>query len=71
MTAKPRTRRDFLRDSIVFGAGLAAAGPLGRLAWGAESAAGMRLGLVTYLWGQDWDLPTLIANCRAFSTSGY
>jgi sugar phosphate isomerase/epimerase len=22
------------------------------------------LGLVTYLWGQDWDLPTLIANCE-------
>lgn len=24
----------------------------------------MRLGLVTYLWGRDWDLPTLIANCE-------
>lgn len=24
----------------------------------------MRLGLVTYLWGQDWDLPTVIANCE-------
>ena len=24
----------------------------------------MRYGLVTYLWGQDWDLPTLIAKCE-------
>jgi len=24
----------------------------------------MRFGLVTYLWGQDWDLPTLIRNCE-------
>jgi sugar phosphate isomerase/epimerase len=24
----------------------------------------MKFGLVTYLWGQDWDLPTLIANCE-------
>ena len=23
----------------------------------------MRLGIVTYQWGKDWDLPTLIANC--------
>ncbi len=26
-------------------------------------ASKMKLGLVTYLWGKDWDLPTLIANC--------
>ena len=24
----------------------------------------MKLGLVTYQWGKDWDLPTLIANCE-------
>ncbi|NLH15163.1 MAG: TIM barrel protein [Phycisphaerae bacterium] len=24
----------------------------------------MRFGLVTYLWGQDWDLPTVITNCE-------
>jgi len=27
-------------------------------------AGDMKLGLCTYLWGQDWDLPTLIANCE-------
>jgi sugar phosphate isomerase/epimerase len=25
---------------------------------------GMKLGFVTYQWGRDWDLPTLIANCE-------
>ena len=24
----------------------------------------MQLGLVTYMWGADWDLPTLIKNCQ-------
>ncbi len=24
----------------------------------------MKLGLVTYLWGKDWDLPTLISKCE-------
>ncbi len=31
---------------------------------------GMRFGLVTYLWGQDWDLPTLIANCEKSGLHG-
>ncbi|HUT22957.1 MAG TPA: TIM barrel protein [Sumerlaeia bacterium] len=30
----------------------------------------MRFGLVTYLWGQDWDLPTLIANCEEAKVRG-
>jgi sugar phosphate isomerase/epimerase len=30
----------------------------------------MHLGLVTYLWGQDWDLPTLIANCEKSGVLG-
>lgn len=34
------------------------------------SAAGMRLGLVTYLWGKDMDLPTLIKACEASGVSG-
>jgi sugar phosphate isomerase/epimerase len=48
---------------MILGAGIAA-GPLART-WAQASAAGskMRFGFVTYLWGQDWDLPTLIANC--------
>jgi sugar phosphate isomerase/epimerase len=34
------------------------------------SATEMKLGLVTYLWGQDWDLPTLLANCAAAGVPG-
>lgn len=30
----------------------------------------MRLGLVTYQWGKDWDLPTVIANCGATGFAG-
>lgn len=30
----------------------------------------MRFGLVTYLWGQDWDLTTLISNCEAAGYAG-
>jgi sugar phosphate isomerase/epimerase len=30
----------------------------------------MKLGLVTYLWGKDWDLPTLIKNCETAKLFG-
>jgi len=30
----------------------------------------MKLGLVTYLWGKDWDLPTIIRNCAATKVLG-
>ncbi len=30
----------------------------------------MRFGLVTYMWGADWDLPTLIAHCEASGVLG-
>jgi sugar phosphate isomerase/epimerase len=30
----------------------------------------MQIGLVTYLWGKDWDLPTLIANCQQSKVLG-
>ena len=35
-----------------------------------EQAAGIRIGLVTYLWGADWDLPTVIRNCSATGVLG-
>jgi sugar phosphate isomerase/epimerase len=34
------------------------------------AASRMRFGLVTYLWGQDWDVPTLIANCTTAGLGG-
>jgi len=30
----------------------------------------MRFGMVTYLWGKDWDLPTLIRNCETTNVLG-
>jgi len=35
-----------------------------------KSAIGMQLGLCTYLWGKDWDLPTLISNCEKADIRG-
>ena len=53
------SRRSFL---VTTGLASCAVWTAGRAAWGAPGEK-MRLGLVTYLWGRDWDLPTLIANC--------
>ena len=63
------TRRRFLGQTIAIGA----ATPL--LPWTsalAETRAtdGIKLGLVTYLWGQDWDLPTIIRNCTKTDVLG-
>lgn len=30
----------------------------------------IKLGLVTYLWGKDWDVPTLVKNCRDTNIQG-
>jgi len=70
MGAARSTRREFLKGSVVFGAGIVAAGPLGRIAFAQPPASKMKFGLVTYLWGQDWDLPTLIANCEKTGVLG-
>jgi sugar phosphate isomerase/epimerase len=56
------SRRDFILKSIAASAGIAAIADL--QAATAKPKQGMKFGLVTYLWGQDWDLPTLITNCE-------
>jgi sugar phosphate isomerase/epimerase len=64
------SRRSFLKH------GTAAAAALMAGAWapgGARAAAAadeMRFGLVTYLWGRDWSLPTLIRNCQRTGAMG-
>ncbi|HTE27991.1 sugar phosphate isomerase/epimerase family protein [Flavitalea sp.] len=55
------SRRGFIQNS--FGAGMALAFT-DRLHLLNMQQQGMRMGLVTYQWGKDWDLPTLIANCE-------
>lgn len=59
-------RRQFLARSA---AGLAALSAP-RLRAAEASATSLRLGLVTYNWGKDWDLPTIIKNCEATQFSG-
>lgn len=56
------TRRLFIQRSVAAGIGLAAM--KNPEAFPIPVNSGMKLGLCTYLWGQDWDLPTLIANCE-------
>ncbi|MFG0263403.1 MAG: sugar phosphate isomerase/epimerase family protein [Novipirellula sp. JB048] len=59
-------RRQFLAHSA---AGLAA---LSASQLGAAEAANneLKLGLVTYNWGKDWDVPTLIQHCEATRFEG-
>jgi len=39
-------------------------------AFGHKRGSRMRFGLVTYQWGRDWDLPTLIGNCEGSQVAG-
>lgn len=41
---------------------------LGR--WSSAAPPEMKLGLVTYQWGKDWDLPTILKNCAATRFDG-
>ncbi|MBL7967507.1 MAG: sugar phosphate isomerase/epimerase [Prolixibacteraceae bacterium] len=59
---KNLSRRNFLQKSLVAGVGLSLIDPFSVMA--AAKKSGMKLGLVTYQWAKDWDLPTLIANCE-------
>ncbi|MGV3762089.1 sugar phosphate isomerase/epimerase family protein [Parapedobacter sp.] len=65
----PINRKQFLHGlSLLAGSALAPAAT-----WAAirnKPATKMKLGLVTYLWGKDWDVPTLIANCTATGLAG-
>ncbi|WP_268034306.1 sugar phosphate isomerase/epimerase family protein [Algoriphagus sp. PAP.12] len=63
------SRRTFLKDISLMTGALALPGSL--LASSQPlSTKKMKLGLVTYLWGKDWDVPTLIKNCTAAKIYG-
>ena len=68
---KHQPRRQFLKTSIATTAGL---GLLPRLATAFDApnkaAKGMQFGLVTYLWGKDMDLPTLLDVCEKSGVMG-
>jgi sugar phosphate isomerase/epimerase len=56
------SRRNFIHRSVAAGIGLSMIDPFSVQALAKKSE--MKLGLVTYQWGKDWDLPTLITNCE-------
>ena len=58
---KNLSKRNFIQKSIVTSIGLTTINPLS--SWAKSEKSGMKLGLVTYQWAKDWNLPTLIANC--------
>ena len=60
------TRRQFLG---VYAASAAALAVTPRLAVASPSVK-FRFGLVTYMWGAEWDLPTIIKNCRDAGSLG-
>ena len=70
------TRRQFVKQTVAMGTAVglglrqsvsAASGSTGKQN---DKRNGMKLGLVTYLWGQDMDLPTLIDACEKSGVLG-
>ena len=55
------SRRHFLHTVLGAGAASAAFAAESQLSYKGEN---LQFGLVTYQWGKDWDLPTLIKNCE-------
>lgn len=66
----PLTRRSFLKSACAGAAAFAAAPALRTAQAAVISAEGMKFGLVTYLWAEDWDLPTLLRNCEQTEVLG-
>jgi sugar phosphate isomerase/epimerase len=63
------SRKEFIRHLSLLAGGAIVTGNL----WAAakkKPGSGMKLGLVTYLWAKDWDIPTLIKNCTATGILG-
>ena len=71
LQVQKKSRRSFLKESLAAGT-LLTLPVLGTdlLAMEVQKKSKMKLGLVTYLWAKDWDLPTTIANCTKSGISG-
>jgi hypothetical protein len=75
MKRKDLSRRDFLSRGLCFTTSAVAAVALTssnsvKTAQTKKPAAQTRFGFTTYQWGQDWDVPTLIANCTKAGAFG-
>lgn len=55
-------RRDFIKGASLSALGLALASD--NVFAALKKRSSMKPGLVTYQWGKDWDVPTIIANCE-------
>lgn len=66
MPVKPVKRRDFIKGMALSTMSLAI--PVS--GFSEQKASAIKLGLVTYQWGRDWDIPTLIRNCEASKVLG-
>lgn len=66
-----KSRREFLASTLCASIGVGALGTMTRANMvAAESAGKMRLGLATYQWGMNWDIPALIANLQKAKVLG-
>lgn len=61
------TRRHFITSLLGSSAASFLAAQDSKLSYKGEN---IQFGLVTYMWGADWDLPTLIANCETAEVLG-
>jgi len=65
------SRRDCLKGlGCLIGAGALLPAELATAAFRQQQPVPLRLGLVTYNWGKDWDIETIIRNCTATGFSG-
>lgn len=73
--SKKLSRREFITRGSTLAAGVigfASAACSGSQATSSQSPSesAMKFGLVTYLWGKDWNLPALIRNCQRAGVYG-
>jgi sugar phosphate isomerase/epimerase len=64
-----QNRKEFIRNLSLITGG-AALSPAFLSACSTLPGSEMKLGLVTYLWAKDWDVPTIIKNCTASNVLG-
>lgn len=75
LSRKDLSRRDFISRGLCVASGAAAAAFLTscdsmETAGAKKRAAKTRFGFTTYQWGEDWDVPTLVANCTKAGVFG-
>ncbi|MDX1945944.1 MAG: TIM barrel protein [Pirellulaceae bacterium] len=66
----PLSRRQFLASTAAAGALAGIHSAMPQAARAAEEDVSIAFGLVTYMWGADWDLPTLLKNCKESGVQG-